>query len=343
MALGTIERQHHHYRRGLVLGFTLAEIIILVIFCLLLALAARFIKDKKQIETLDALTHSQAADLEALRAQLGEMSLAFKNPAKIDDMFRELVLLRKKAAQVDALQAQVQALAEKAAQWDAVEQAVKDQLPPGADAKAIAKKTVQEAAIGAAIQQAMEQAGVKDPSTQQMTAVADALKQVVDQALKANPGKDPAAAVRQALANRQDLLAQVANLEGQNKNLRNKLERIGPGLEMPPCWPDKNGKPEYIFDVALSGTSFRVRDRKLPNRVAEQAQLPIQITFDTEIPPSQFLAETEPLKQWSIAHQCRFFVRVFDQTGPNEKAQYKSMLRTVEMPFYKLEVLHDTF
>jgi hypothetical protein len=48
-----------------------------------------------------------------------------------------------------------------------------------------------------------------------------------------------------------------------------------------------------------------------------------------------FLDRTQPLFESSLAENCRFFVTVFDATGPAEKNRYKSLLRTVEGHFYK--------
>jgi flagellar motor protein MotB len=62
-----IREQDHAYKRGLVLGITMAEIIILILFCLLLALAAVFEKQRaridQQVETI-ARQAGQIAELE---------------------------------------------------------------------------------------------------------------------------------------------------------------------------------------------------------------------------------------------------------------------------------------
>lgn len=42
-----------------------------------------------------------------------------------------------------------------------------------------------------------------------------------------------------------------------------------------------------------------------------------------------------PLYDSSLVANCRFFVTVYDATGPAEKDLYKSLLRTVEGHFYK--------
>lgn len=343
MALGTIERQNSQYRRGLVLGFTLAEIITLIIFCLLLALTARLLKEKRQIDILATENAQQAAELNLLQARLEEYKKTFRNPSQIDDLFKELVLLRREAQQVAMLQTQVASLSEKAQQWDLIQKAIADGLPPDASPQQAVERLMQDAQLAAAIRDAMEAAGL-DPSLSEIREIAETLKQSVQEAVEANPGLSPSESIKQAVSSRDSLIAKVSDLQGQNKNLRDKLERIGPGLEMPPCWANReSGKPEYIFDVALTSTGFIVRDRTPPHRMTQRTELPVNMTFDQEITSTQFLAEAYPLYQWSVQSQCRFFVRAFDQTGSGEKREYKLMMRRLETRFYKLEVLNESF
>ena len=39
-----------------------------------------------------------------------------------------------------------------------------------------------------------------------------------------------------------------------------------------------------------------------------------------------------------MRHECRFFVRALDETGPTEKAIYKRQMRVLEGRFDKYEV-----
>lgn len=152
-----------------------------------------------------------------------------------------------------------------------------------------------------------------------------------------------------ALNKSTDLVTQKRNLEKEAETLKGQIinltERLGGrGTEFPPCWVAPNGKPEYIFDVALNSNGYIIRDRKLPNRQEEQALLPIeQITFDTEVSSSTFSKQTNALLNWSKAHNCRFFVHIFDQTGQQEKDIYKRQERILQQSFYSYEVLNEHF
>ena len=131
-------------------------------------------------------------------------------------------------------------------------------------------------------------------------------------------------------------------LEGQLKNAQRTLERLGKGngTEKPACWADPvTGRPEYIFRVDLTSGGLIIHDQKIAHRSEEQALLPVSgITFDGELPPDVFRAQTGALATWSKERECRFFVMVKDLTQPTEKDAYKRMLKTLEEHFYKLEI-----
>lgn len=75
-------RQDRTYRRGLILGLTIAEIMILLIFVLLMALAAALSNRDKRLEAIADGTGSRL--VEAIQA-------AYPNADKPDDYYKELV------------------------------------------------------------------------------------------------------------------------------------------------------------------------------------------------------------------------------------------------------------
>lgn len=80
-------RHDKAYRRGLVLGMTMAEVMILLLFVLLMALAAALQNREKRIEALDAGSASQMIE---------ELQRAYPQAQQPDDYFKEL----KKAIEV---------------------------------------------------------------------------------------------------------------------------------------------------------------------------------------------------------------------------------------------------
>jgi flagellar motor protein MotB len=112
-----IRGQDQAYKRGLVLGLTMAEIVILVLFCLLLALAAVFAvhreRIKLQTERIAALEKAVQVDPEDLRL-VAILKSYWENHAPKDVEFRgyfsQLVL---QVEELEKLRAQLETLVEK--------------------------------------------------------------------------------------------------------------------------------------------------------------------------------------------------------------------------------------
>lgn len=122
-----------------------------------------------------------------------------------------------------------------------------------------------------------------------------------------------------------------------------KLISAGKGTEVPSCWTREDGTVEYIYDVELTPTGLIMRETDLSHRAEERQNLPVQnIILGQDISEKAFLSSTSHLFEFSRSKECRFFVRVFDSTGPTEKAVYKSRLKTVEARFYKF-ILSESF
>jgi len=115
-----------------------------------------------------------------------------------------------------------------------------------------------------------------------------------------------------------------------------QLQSAGLGKGERPCWVQPDGTIEFLFDVVLGTDGIRMRENVYPSRNKERKDLPMPSTNPLEtITQSEFVTRTLPLYESSLAANCRFFVTVYDGTGPEEKERYKSLLRTVEGHFYK--------
>jgi len=102
MTDGHVARQSSSYRAGLVLGLTMAEIMLLIVFCLLIALAAYLRFEKKQLDAAQAAPDPQGisrADRTVLAAVKQNPGLYEKiretagspNGKAIDEFWRDLV------------------------------------------------------------------------------------------------------------------------------------------------------------------------------------------------------------------------------------------------------------
>ncbi len=103
MSTGTIGRQTASYRQGLVLGLTMAEIMLLLVFCLLIAVGVALSTERaKRDDALDRLKRAESlaaaseASLRSLRqnarlAELLDRAARLPSPREIDDFWRKLV------------------------------------------------------------------------------------------------------------------------------------------------------------------------------------------------------------------------------------------------------------
>jgi hypothetical protein len=115
--------------------------------------------------------------------------------------------------------------------------------------------------------------------------------------------------VIKALQERSALAKESATLKGQVIQLTNQIKATGHGgNEFPSCWaPD--GKTQSIFELTFFSGGISVHDRHLPDHMEDEAALPISdIRFDMTLSPATFLDQMRPLYQWSVAHNCRFYV-----------------------------------
>ncbi|MCU0808346.1 MAG: hypothetical protein MUC53_10555 [Candidatus Contendobacter sp.] len=367
-----ILQQKRAYRRGLILGLTMAESVILIIFALLLALAAFLIQKDQTIEQMrgqiaDATADQQrcaaalaearvlqekqiadaTADQQRCAAALAEARVLQEKMATIqaltqgannfDEMFKELVLMQRQAQRTAELEQQVVMLIEK---QQALEKAVQGVETAPVGGQTLAEKLehlVERAIVCEQLVKSLPQSD--SPATLRELEQRLAALMKLEAALSAAmPGVEPAEAVRSITDELQASRVQMTNLQGQMANLRRRLEGAGKGTEKPACWATPDGRPEYIFDVALRSGGVTVRDNALSHRAEEQRQLPLgSFGFNREVSLTQFRAAAQPLREWSRQHECMFFVRIQDQTGPSQKAVYKQKLRTVGEFFYYYE------
>lgn len=286
--MASVIQDDRAYRRGLVLGLTMAEIVILLIFCLLLALAAVLIAKDREIEAARAESAALRAEKIVLEDKLN-IALA-ANPAadQFDDIFQELVQAREEIA---ALKHQNAALVEKAKAYEQIEQALKEAgRAPGPDQmrdlvseiEALKDRTA-ELEAAQEVRDALESAGLPtDPdklrealqadseSQEKLAQTEDQLKRLQDALTEAGLPTDPEElkqAVEEAVAARdtireagfaspqqaREALKDAASLKAENERLRARQAELEDG-------GDGVGKgtemPSCWFDPATGKTEF---------------------------------------------------------------------------------------
>jgi hypothetical protein len=316
-----IRDQQQGYRRGLVLGLTMAEIAVLVIFVLLLVFGALLTRQAREAEALHetvALLEPARAELDRIADRLGGSPEAIVEAlARAAETQRRLVLIEEEVGRLRELEQTLES--------------IRSHGTPEQPLPEIFRELM-------LLRDATVDAGIAPVPEALRRALADAAE--AKEILAAVAGED-AATLGEVNAR---LAREAENLKAQMANLLRQAQLGGRGLDHPPCWPTRDGKAEYIFDVALTGQGLILRDRDLPHRVADRSELPLAgLVFGEELTPERFLVLTAPLFRWSDDKSCRFVVRAFDTTGPADKAIYKRHMRVLEQHFYKYEVLTEPF
>jgi hypothetical protein len=303
------------FRRGVVLGLTFAEILLLLIFLLMLVLASHMKVLNRHLDeerTRRIAVEQQVAALQPLFEKIKSAGEAF-------DITREWVKVHEELARAEA---------EIAASKDVVALAARRRATePGLSNEEIARKIEGESQLG---RRFMADARALEPSLPQAQAL-DAYE------ADASTGKmtlDKSGANRNLLADASSCHASLSTCKAQNSNLSARL-----GGVLPPCWVDASGKTQYIFDARLREDGIWLTDNHVAGREGDPA-LPLISGFQFGVPLNinQLDQAGTPLLAYSERNGCRFYVRVFDETDAASKARYKELLRGVEGIFYKLLV-----
>ena len=136
------------------------------------------------------------------------------------------------------------------------------------------------------------------------------------------------------------MAADLERAEAQVERLRAQARsHSGPGrggMDHPSCRYRDGRRVAYLFDIGLVESGYMVRPAEVASDPAERTVLPLgQVRLDRTLRESEFLEQTQALFDWSRDEECRFFVRVFDHTPPDQKARYKELMKTLEGRFYK--------
>lgn len=300
------------YRRGVVLGFTMAEILLLLIFLLMLLLAGKLLEEKKAREVL--VSERDAAVKEV--SQLKPIVEALKQASNQGyDITKDYVRVKQA---LDAANAQV----EKSRQAMELLEEIKKENPKISDEEA-SDRLKEQFELGKATQQ---QLADFDPGNAPDDAFRKLIKQAAIGKEVIKTGKEP----EDLLANAAMCSSQLQSCKGQVSNLSRSL-----GGTLPSCWIDESGKSQYIFDARLQSDGIYLSDNKVPGHEADQAALPISdLRFGSPYEGGAIISDGAKLLAWSNAHGCRFYIRVYDRTGVSEKDRYKELMDGVGKVFY---------
>ncbi len=315
-----ITEQNDSYRRGLVLGLTMAEIAILIIFILLLALAVLLaIENEKRHKVEEELLVTEKKVTELIQRVSVLRDLAGRD--NIEEFVRELIAAREALKQIGDVKSRLVEAKKLIAKYgEAAREAGVEATPDK---------------IGKALQEAREIiktfAKIGDKSGEEIMKALEEAEEI-KKSLAELEGKSG----KEILQELKALRTESKRLGGQLANAQKKLAGLGKGNEMPSCWAKPDGSVEYIYEVAVTSSGMNVRETYLPHRENDRGLLPISTVLqEQEVSSATFNSMMKPLFQWSIEKKCRFYVKIYDETGSTEKDLYKKRLKNVEGRFYK--------
>ena len=289
-------------RRAFLIGMTLNELVFLLFFLLLIISAV-------SLRSADRESREQDQQSDQLNQQLR------RSQQQLDQAFKKLVL-------------QEAVLSRLAQAGSGVDQAQLD---------AFFSRLVEDRQRAAQLQRSLaEQRRLeqRNRSLETSQRVLDAVQgQLTDAGLSGRPDTVIPGLIDSAREQRE----QTRTLQGRIGYLQRQLKVYqGTGVDHPPCWTDSNGGIEYLYHITIVESGLRIRRAWPDSRNRQAEQLPGALTMlDRTLSNAQFRQSARPLYDWSIAHECRHFVRVSD-TPETSKQTFKQRLMTIEGYFYKL-------
>ena len=334
-----------HYRRGVILGLSLAELFTILVFLLLLVLGAYALVQEEALEE----TTSALEDEENLANDQRDLIVAITGapagnliePAMPGELGAGPAVSEDSAKPSDGLvvgEATEESSEEASQKIERQQQAIDELTRQLAEAQQ-ENPTLPEAST--------------DP-----TASPEDLQREIERLRVENSGLEED--VEQLEREVTDWKERSASLRRENDVLASQVERgDGPPGQDSPCWftadRRQNGKPYekalYIFHVRITDDHVYVRDIAAPtSEYVEQKQtLPFdRAALNRPLRDSEFVAAFHSLKgagenlQVRMDRRCTFYVAVWDATSETNKQRYKrAHLDTVQAVFNTYEFRSD--
>lgn len=290
-----IAEQDDSYRRGLILGLTMAEIVILIIFVLLLAfaslLAVEYEKRHKAEQQL-SLTKQSISQLTERLSVLEDIA----GGGDIEEFVRELIASQKVLNQLGDVQSRLTEANELIDKYEEVAKDVGVTPTPEEVAEALFEAKI--------IREALARVGE------------NSVTNIIQESIELR-------------TENKRMQGQIANALKKLKSLGQSNEMPSCWAK-----PDGTVEYIYEVAVTNNGMIVRETNlphRKMDRKLLPISMIILnQVTSS-----ANFRKMVMPLYQWSIEKKCRFYVRVFDLMGPTEKDLYKQRLKTVVTHFYR--------
>jgi hypothetical protein len=311
MATGFKLADPREYRRGVVLGLTLAEVLVLLVFLLLLAMSALLLRrDQEQAALTDKLGRYAVL--------LKPITEALANRGTVVEDTDQLASLIERGSTADTLRAHLDETGRRLEAAQAANERQEGELSRLREATREMARMSKAAAEHAALAAILERV-----EGQKSKSLPDKLADIVQKATTVE--------------------AATASLTGQNAQMRVELARLkgNGGSGQPYCWALPDGRAQYMLKVEMQDSGVIVRDLE-PRARPEDPAWPLLdgVSRGRLMPMSEFIAQTSPLQVRSNAERCRYAIQAIDGTGITNKPGYKQSIGRLWSVFMVREVGH---
>lgn len=300
----SITSDPNEYRRGMILGLSFAEVMLLLVFLLLLAAAA--------------VVERQGRELRELRSFERALEARGFGPdaARPETILRIVDESREAATRLEARLGQLQARLERAQRERAAEVAAAAALAAElASLKAQGRdpSREREARLEARVARLEQELGAAREERDAAVARAEAVGRTAVERFERMlaEGREQEARIARLEQERAELTARLAT---QNRAIGRELaRRMIAGGVYPSCW-EQDGRPVFVFEILLRPGGRVVVWDTLPEAFRARAPWPAVGRFARGVPidVQEFVRATRPLSEWSREQdpECRFWIRV---------------------------------
>ena len=326
----------------MVLGLTLAEIVILIIFILLLIISVFLTQRDERLAKLDRDLADKSRQINLLQEQIKLLKEFAPGEENFDELFNELVIKRQETKE---LKKRVAVLIER--NMTLVEKANALESDISRLEEIMRSDEIIRRNLSLDGKDPLEALHELRAAKTQRDQVAEALAR---QGLDMSDVPEIIADMAQAQSMIEDLQSRLDGAKKEIHELRRQLEELGEEKgQHPPCWyrlvTRPNGKPRerplYIFYVRISDDNIFVKDipALTPEYVLQKPKLPFnRSALNTRISFGEFVKSFKPLKDAADnkevqAYSCKFYVKVWDATT-SKKSYRRALEKVVETVFF---------
>jgi hypothetical protein len=313
------------YRRGMVLGLTMAEIMLLLIFLLLLVLAILLAVEKKHVREAERRAADIAKeeadvrkDRDQLREQLNQVQLADR---KKYDLTKEYQKIKAERDELKTREDEAKSAME-----------VLEEIKAGRKDLDNAKAAVEMKRLIVMAHRIEQQTSALAPNDTSEEAMA-----------KFEKAAAIGAEVLASGGTATDLLAKVAMCEQEAKQCEanySELARVTRNSSgtKPSCWVDpETKKAQMLFIAKLSDGGIYLEPTDIPSRASEREALPLEeLKVGVAYERKTFSRAGRKIYDWAESQDppCRFYVDIEDDTGADQKERFQELFFGVQDVFY---------